>query len=317
MGCDRTFRAILSALRRRAHMYVRRYLGWISLALMLDPWLGQAALADSGGDCPADADVDAALVQLLSPGADRKSHAAVTLRDLGTRWSVEVAGRSASYSDPARDCVERTRIAAVFAALVLEPPDMGDASPAPPAPVFNRPQVPPHRRHRLDLAPEFLFAPGAGARDSAMAWGGALRWLASGERFGLTAGLQASYPAVIKLQTYELSLARVSLDTSATVSWRLGAAEFGVEVGPYGALLFAKGRGLAPNGSSTHVDAGGRLGLRVRIIGLRVSPFLALQGELSARHFSLTVSPDRDVGTAPRLWLGLLAGASISLGPGP
>jgi hypothetical protein len=294
---------------------IYRHLGWFIAVFVLDAWLGQAALADSDGACPAGAEVDAALAQLLSARSVRTPPATVAVDDLGARWSVQVAGRSATYSDPDRNCVERTRIAAVFAALVLEPPDMGEPPPAPliPAAVDLARLT---GIHRLDLAPEFLLAPGAGARRSAMTWGGSLRWLASGRRFGVTAGLQASYPAIVKVQAYELSLARIALDASATVSWRLGAVEFGLELGPYGALLLAHGRGLAPNGSSAHVDAGGRLGLRARLVGLRLSPFLAFQTELSARQFALMVDPIGNVGTAPRVWLGLLAGASLSLDGG-
>jgi hypothetical protein len=291
----------------------RRCLGCLILVSVLDPRLGRAATIDSAGDCPRSADVDAALAQLLSAKSDRASSAAVTVRDLGTSWSVQVAGRSATYSDPGRNCLERTKIAAVFAALVLEPPDTGQPSPAPPT-GSTQPRVP--RTHRLDLAPEFLVAPGAGERSSALTWGGSLRWLASGERFGLTAGLEAGYPAVAKVQQFEMSLGRVSLDVSARLSWRWGGAELGIEIGPYGALLLAQGRGLYLNGRSTHIDAGGRLGLRVQAVGRRVSPFLALEAEVSARHFSLIVNPNENVGTAPRVWLGLLAGASISLSRG-
>jgi hypothetical protein len=296
---------------------MRRYLGRLILASLFFPLLAQAATVDAAGDCPAGADIDAALAQLLSTKAGRTSSAAVTVRDLGTTWSVHVAGRSASYSDPDRNCPERTKIAAVFAALVLEPPDIGDSSPTPAlreSASSAQPRVP--RAHRLDLAPEFLVAPGAGRRSSAMTWGGSLRWLASGERFGLTAGLEASYPTVAKVQPYELSLARISIDTSAGFSWRWSAAELGIELGPYGALLLAHGRGLYSSASSTHMDAGGRLGFRAQTIGRWVSPFLAFQAELSARRFSLMVDPIGNVGTAPRVWLGVLAGASISLGSG-
>ena len=293
----------------------RRYLGWLVLASVLEPRLGRAAMVDSTGDCPRGAEVDAALTQLLSAKTDRTSSATVTVRDLGTSWSVQVASRSATYADPDRNCLERTRIAAVFAALVLEPPDLGELSPTPPARESKGPQPRLPRAHRLDLAPAFLLAPGSGGRNSAMTWGGALRWLASGERFGLTAGLEASYPAIAKVQEYELSLARISLDASAGLSWRWGAAELGLELGPYGALLLAHGRGLYQDASSTHIDAGGRLGFRVQATGRRVSPFLALQAELSARRFPLVVDSVGTVGTAPRLWLGVLAGASISLGP--
>jgi hypothetical protein len=295
----------------------RRHVGWLMLAFLLNPRLGHAAIVNSTGDCPRSADVEPALAQLLSGRSDRTSSAVVTVRDLGARWSVQVAGRTATYPDPARNCPERTKIAAVFAALVLEPPDMGDLSPAPSRGESTAsPQPRLLRMHRLALAPEFLFAPGAGGRGSARTWGGSLRWLASGERFGLTAGLEASYPTVAKVREYELSLARVSLDTSASLSWRWGAAEFGIEIGPYGTLLLAHGHGLFPNASSAHIDAGGRLGFRVQSVGRRVSPFLAFQAELGARHFSLMVDRIGDVGTAPRIWLGLLAGGSISLGRG-
>jgi hypothetical protein len=51
----------------------------------------------------------------------------------------------------------------------------------------------------------------------------------------------------------------------------------------------------------------------VQTIGHRLSPFLALQTELSARRFDLVVDSIGNVGTAPRIWLGALVGASISL----
>lgn len=292
----------------------RRWLGWL-IFVSLAPRVGQAAVAAPAEDCPRRTDVDVALAQLLNAKPDRMTSPVVTLRDLGTIWSVEVAGRSATYSDPDRDCAERTRIAAVFAALVLEPPDMGDMPAAPAAPIVTTAAHPRSTRHqRLDVAPEFLFVPGAGGRGSAQTWGGALRWLWSGEHLGFASGLEASYPAVAHLDGYELSLARVILDTSARVSWRMGAAEFGIEAGPFGALLLAHGGGLYTDASSIHVDVGGRLGLRAQTTGRRVSPFLGLQAEVSARHFSVVVDPSGNIGTAPRIWLGVLAGGSISLG---
>jgi hypothetical protein len=293
----------------------RRWLGWLVLVFVLDPRIAQAAMTDPAEDCPSRVGVDTALAQLLNTKAERRSSPAVTLHDFGTTWTVEVVGRSATYSDPDRNCAERTRVAAVFAALVLEPPDLGETPAAPAAAVATKPAQPRSIRHqRLDVAPELLVAPGTGERDWARTWGGALRWLWTGEHLGFAAGLQASYPAVARVQGYELSLARVALDTSARFSWRQGGAEFGIEAGPYGALLLAHGAGLYANASSTHVDAGGRAGFRAQTTGRIVSPFLALQVEVSARHFSVVVDPSGDIGTAPRVWLGVLAGVSISLG---
>jgi hypothetical protein len=284
---------------------LRRWLGLLVLAWVLDPRAGQAAIVESEGDCPRRADLDAALTQLLNAKADRPFSASVVVRDLGANWSVEVAGRSATYSDPGRDCSERTRVAAVFATLVLEPPDLGDTSASQP----RRSQF-----HRLEVAPEFLVAPGSGERSSARTFAGSLRWLEAGEHLGLTAGLEASYPAALRVRGYGWSLARVALDASSRLSWRSGGVEFGVEGGPYAALWLAHGEGLFANASSTRLDAGGRLGLHLQSVGRRVSPFLAVQAEFSARHFSVVVDPTGNVGSAPSIWLGFLAGGSISLG---
>ncbi len=292
-----------------------RWLGWLIVASILVPRIGHAAVADPAEGCPRRVDVDAALAELLSAKPERRSSPAVTLRDFGTTWAVEVAGRSASYSDPDRNCAERTRVAAVFVALVLEPPDLGETPAAPVAAVAAKPaQSRSIRQQRFEVAPELLVAPGTGRRDWARTWGAALRWLWTFQRLGFSAGLEASYPAVARLRSYELSLARVALDTSPRFSWRLGGAEFGLEAGPYGALLLAHGNGLFANASSTHVDVGGRAAFRVQTTGRMVSPFLAAQVEVSARHFSVVVDPSGDIGTAPRVWLGVLAGASVSLG---
>ena len=294
-----------------------RHAVWMVLAFLLAARPCLAASVDEGEDCPKSADVDAALAQLLRAKADRPAAEAVTVRDLGATWSVAVAGRSATYSDPARDCSERTRIAAVFAALVLEPPELEDSAPEA---LVDKPKA---RElplapglHRLDLAPEFLLSPAMDGRSTALTWGGSLRWLVARVRHGMTVGLGAGYPAVIKVPGYEASLGRVSLDTSVHVRWRSDSVEFGMEIGPYGGLLLARGRGLYANAHSTRMDAGGRLGIRMASTGRRFSPFLALQAEVSARSFSLVVDSTKDVGTAPRVWIGLMAGGAISFGNG-
>lgn len=308
--------AILVPLSRGLNLSaisMRRHVGCMVLACVLAPCPGLAASVDEGEDCPLGADVDAALAQLLRKKVDRPASSTVTLRDQGASWSVEVAGRSATYSDPARDCSERTRIAAVFAALVLEPPELEDAVPEASIDKPKAPAPPPSPGiHRLDLAPEFLLSPAMGGRNTALTWGGSLRWLVAGVRYGMTIGLGAGYPAVVKVPGYEASLGRVSLDTSAHVRWHSDSVEFAMEMGPYGGLLLARGRGLYDNATSTHIDAGGRLGVRIAAKGRRFSPFLAFKAEVSARRFSLVVDPSRDVGSAPRVWLGLMAGGAIS-----
>lgn len=277
------------------------------LVVVLDAQLAQAATVEAEGDCPRGPDVEAALAPLLRSSPQRQSTAVVTVRDLGLSWSVHVAGRTGTYPDPDRGCAERTRIAAIFAALVLEPPQMEEP------PVVPAARVRP-RTHRLDLAPAFLFAPGAGERDSSRTWGGSLRWSITGERAGLAVGLEAGAPSVANGQQYGVSLARISFDTSARVAWRVRTAELGFEFGPYGGLLRARGQGLYANTSSTHLDAGGRVAVRLGSASRRIWPFLALFAQFSARRFSLVVDPSGEVGTAPRIWLGLQLGGSFLMG---
>jgi len=133
-----------------------------------------------------------------------------------------------------------------------------------------------------------------------MTWGGALRWLASGEHFGLTAGLEGSYPAVVKVQEYELSLARISIDTSASLCWRWSTAELGIALGPMGLCCLPRARSV----SKCEIHAHGRRRApwvsrsNHRSMGVA---FLALQAELSARRFSLMVDPIGNVALAPRV----------------
>jgi hypothetical protein len=308
--------AILCSLLRQPKIHaisMPRNAGSIVLFLILSSSPTLAAAVDESEDCPRGADVDAALAQLLRAKADRPLSGTVTVHDQGANWSVEVAARSATYADPARDCSERTRIAAVFAALALEPPELEDSLPEA---SVDKPKAPESSRDsgadRLDLAPEFLLAPGIAGRNTALTWGGSLRWLVAGVHFGVSAGLDAAYPAVVKVPGYEMSFGRGALDVSAHVRWHSDSVEFGMEIGPYGGIVLARGLGLYANATSTHTDAGGRFGARIAATGRRFSPFLALQAAISARHFSLVVDPNTEVGAAPRLWLGLMAGCAVS-----
>jgi hypothetical protein len=51
----------------------------------------------------------------------------MVIRDYGETWAIEVRGRTSTYSDAPRNCVERARVATVFAALVIEPVDADQA----------------------------------------------------------------------------------------------------------------------------------------------------------------------------------------------
>lgn len=287
-------------------------LGLVCLALGA-ALLTEVALADEiASDCPLVTEVALRLDQLLVHqvnGLEAGGNARmIVVRDHGASWEIEVAGHHASYDDPLRDCVERARVSAVFAALALEPPDRG-----PPAEVVvpkDAPHVAPSPiRQRIELGPELVL--GLRTDDTTIAWGGDVRWQISGARLSLTAGLGGMMPTVVRAGGYEASLARVVFDVSPRVWLQAGSAWVALELGPFAGWLFAKGRNLSPNGSSTNVDAGARLAVRIELAWRKLTPFLAAHAQLSARRFRMLVEPSEDVDTAPRVWLGLLLGAAF------
>lgn len=288
--------------------------GLVCLALAAAHLTGaEVAFADEiANDCPQVTEVASKLDQLLvnqvnGPEAGGTADK-IVIRDRGASWEIEVAGHHTSYDDPVRDCSERARVSAVFAALALEPPDH-----EPPAEVVvhkEAPSVAPSPiRQRIELAPALVL--GLGADDTAMTWGGDVRWQISGARLALTAGLGGMMPAVVRAGAYEASLARVVFDVSPRIWLRAGSARLALELGPFAGWLFAKGRNLSPDGSSTSVDAGARLAVRVELAWRTLAPFLAAHAELSVRRFRMLVEPSGDVGAAPRVWLGLLLGAAF------
>ena len=98
---------------------------------------------------------------------------AVTVGDRGDLYRVTIGEQTASYHDEGQPCGERARRAAVFAALVLEPPYPDAPSPPPPSP--PRPPPTPARGHvthvDLEFAGTLAYAPG----DPIGAGGGGLR----------------------------------------------------------------------------------------------------------------------------------------------
>src|SRR5260221_11730334 len=131
--------------------------------------------------CPAPSQVAAVLAPLLrgtkvaggagSPGPDD-----ALVSDDGSKFRVAVASREREFNDAERDCTERARQAAVFIALVLDPPLVADRSmaepqPEKPAPIVASPRPRPGPNLDLDLGSFFQSAPGASDRIAALPGG--------------------------------------------------------------------------------------------------------------------------------------------------
>jgi hypothetical protein len=117
------------------------------------------------GECPRPPDVLAGLAQVVTSRLATLSAGDIVIHDYGEAWTIEVRGRTSTYSDAARDCVERARVATVFAALVLEPVDADQTLMEPPS------RLPPSS---APLAPTSVAAsttsPGRAAAEPGRSW---------------------------------------------------------------------------------------------------------------------------------------------------
>jgi hypothetical protein len=123
-------------------------------------------LAIAGDEtCPSSEAVEDALARLAPqialspPGAP--SQVSIRVEDVGASYEVRVGTVVRSMDDPDRRCEERARTTALIAAMILDPPRLGDAeSPASPAaaPAAPRP-LPPASSYPWALFDRPLAAP--------------------------------------------------------------------------------------------------------------------------------------------------------------
>jgi hypothetical protein len=272
-----------------------------------------AADADAAARCPNTADVVAGLAQILEAKPGNAWATEIVIHDQGSSWEIEVRGHRSTYSDPARNCEERARVATVFAALVLEPLDADQTGVSVPAAAKKTPPRPAPPRYAVEFAPLLAVAMGAQDCKSILGWGAQGRGSVSGEYLGLSVGAEAAAFDELEVGPYGASILRAALDLSGRLSWRPGPFGLAAELGPYLGLLRVRGTGLFEDSTSSHVDAGARWALLARLRGPRLGPFLVLQAELGGRRFDLTVDPSGSMGTAPRIWLGLALGGVLDL----
>lgn len=257
--------------------------------------------------------------------------------DAGERYTIEVAGLSREVEDPARDCVERARVAAVFIALNLAPKGEATKEPEP------APPVPPEKpkfdedddddddddaadesetSSGLDDPPGLqlglrLFGDGAYATaiDRGAFGGGLGAWLGQGGwRVALTLG--ALSPVRVSFEPVDgaVSVLRIPIVASADWVLRFGRLELGPSVGFALDVLHMKGVELMRPQTELRLDPGLSLAAHV---GLRVSSAvvvrLRLHAEAFARAYELRVDPLGPLAHTPRLWLGASLGLDCRL----
>ena len=294
---------------------------------------GAAALIAVDGSCPDEPAIDGAITALIPRGvAALPETARVSVVDLGETYRVAVKAdgraRTRLFRDPARDCEQRARFAAVFIVLTLLPPELAFPQPPaeapPPAPPPPRPAVPPvvpivpppaPRRWRLELTALLEGAPAVAVGPSVLATGGEVRAVRALGAVALALGVGLEPRASFSISGLDARETRVPIDVSLRLQRGLGGLELAGEVGIVAAPLHAEGLGTAKPTSGTRLDGGVRFGAAFRFArpGARVAPFLGLHLVLFPWPYEITADPAGGLGTTPVLWLGARAGLSIAL----
>jgi hypothetical protein len=267
------------------------------------------------GACPRAAAVAAAAAQLLpkvrvtaAEGPDGAGAARV--EDLGDRYRVVFDGTSREVREPARDCAERARAAAVIIALTLDPPLAAPApAPAPsPAPAIASHAAPPPPsawRVMLQIDASLEAVPDV-ATVTAITGGGAVRAWLGGRHFGVGLGVGVVAPLVLRLETGRAEILRIPCDLDVYGALGRGPWEGVAEIGlTLGAIRMA-GQDVTAAAHATRLEVGGRLALNLRYWArAKVAPFLGFEAGVVPSPHELLVTSVGVAGHTPRAWLGV------------
>ena len=242
----------------------------------------------------------------------------VDITDAGATVRVVAAGRVREFRDESRDCAYRARVAAVFAALtidpaaVIAPPPPPVASAPPPPPPAPPPPAPPPPLVRIELG--LAIDAGAGTSTTAVHAGGALRLAAGRGRLAFVAGVTPLLPADVSVGGVRLRQWRLPADVGVRARATNTRVEVYGELGIAAALLSESALDLARADSGTTVELGVRAAAGYRLAtASRFAPFVALQAELVPFPPAIFALPQGVAGHTPLVWIGATAGVSMGV----
>jgi len=211
------------------------------------------------------------------------------IEDRGSSYRIVVRGTATTLEDPARDCAERAREAAVIAAndLRSHPQLLG-----PPVWTIEKGVV-------FDVAP--------GATGTPWAPGAEFRGALGSGRWSLVGAAGARGPATLTFEGgWKAELLRFPLDVGARVTWYLGRFRPWLVVGGSATPTAILGQDLVETDRKWRLDLGALLmaGATLRLLG-RVGVAAAINVRWQPRPYHLQVVPDGTVGETPAWWLGL------------
>jgi hypothetical protein len=280
-------------------------------------------VVEAPGQCPGQEAVLAALYPVLGDEVMRSTHGAARVSDLGDHFEVVALGQTRQYSDAARDCAERARVAAVFITLAINPPMFAmpppprivEVKPRPPEPIVApSPSPSPSTWVRLGIGLRIDGGAG-GDLDGVTPWGGEGRIAIGRGAFGaqVTGGVLGPIEGrlssvVVHEQRFPSSMGVVGRRVFPRVE---GALSIGLALVPF----TLRADGLATSHQERRLDAGARIGLEVRVLRVPLmSPFAGLHAEYFPRSYAIDVDPLGNIGSTGHLWVGAVVG--IALAPG-
>jgi hypothetical protein len=230
---------------------------------------------------------------------------AASLRDQGSSFSVTADGVEREVDDPARDCVERARVAAVFIALNVQP-KLSAAQAA--------------EGEDEDAAGGWgveleLFAAAAYASEiDRMAPGAGVGVWFARESWRLAFHAAVLAPADVGLEAApgvsgDVGLLRVPLVGSAAYLFAADTVEIGPALGLELDVLRMRGQGVERPETELRLNPGAMVGAVMRArLSHAFSALLRLSLSAFPRAYELTVDPSGQLGATPRLWLGAALG---------
>ena len=247
--------------------------------------------------------------RIRGPGAIPR----IEIIDLGAPYRVIAAGRVREYRDDGRDCTHRAHVAAVFVALVLDPPSFA-LPPSVPGPAVVAAVVPAEVQSHAVLI-ELGAATGAGASaDHLVLWGAGVRVIAGRESVALTVGATALAPTETTVNGLRVRQLRAPADAGLRARLRTQQTEISGELGLTLAFLSEQALNLAASNRRSTTEIGVRAAVAWRLSrSARVAPFVAVSAEIVPRPTALFALPRGVVGHTPTGWIGAQAGVSWGL----
>ena len=231
----------------------------------------------------------------LRTGAQEEQGAVPTawIRDRGRDYRIEVLGQARTVHDPARDCLARAQVAAVFIALNWQSGSV--------------------RKGEHTVAPSPIRAGLAGAAELALgapgpAGGGGLGLWLRREPWQLTLTFAWLSPVPIgqspELATSDaVALTRLPCSLDLYYAFGRGLLRGGPLLGVGMDVLHLRGQGVPEAQIEVRLNPGARLGVRTDLaLTDDLSIFLAGGAAAQLRVYRLQLRPSVALGTTPRLW---------------